>query len=304
VRPERAYSPAARASQAPDPSRVLVIGCGALARELVAVIDQAGLTNVDLTCLPATLHNRPGGIPAAVRAKIRAARPLYDNIFIAYADCGTGGMLDKVLADEGVQRLQGAHCYEFFSGSGAFAEMMEEEPGTFFLTDFLARNFDRLVVVGLGLGRHPDLLPVYFGNYRRVVYLAQTDDPALVTAARRAARRLGLKFELRRTGYGDLATSVVRAAANALVRDASNALPFGGQGPESATALRDAQTGGRGALGRANALHPAQQSGHRRSGRRRCLHPMQPEAGVLRGKQFSNAKGRSGDASVTTGTVT
>jgi hypothetical protein len=215
VRPERAYSPAARASAAPDPSRVLVIGCGALARELVAVIDQAGLANVDLTCLPATLHNRPGGIPEAVRAKIRAARPRYEHIFIAYADCGTGGMLDRVLADEGVERLPGAHCYEFYSGPDAFAAMMDEEPGTFFLTDFLARNFERLVVVGLGLDRHPELLPVYFGGYRRVVYLAQTDDPALVTAARRAARRLGLAFEMRTTGYGDLATSVAAAARGA-----------------------------------------------------------------------------------------
>jgi len=212
VRPERAYSPAARASAAPDPSRVLVIGCGALARELVAVIDQAGLANADLTCLPATLHNRPGGIPAAVRAKIRAARPRYERIFIAYADCGTGGVLDSVLADEGVERLPGAHCYEFYSGSVAFAGMMDEEPGTFFLTDFLARNFDRLVIVGLGLDRHPELLSTYFGNYRRLVYLAQTDDPGLVRAARRAARRLGLAFELRTTGYGYLATSLIGAS--------------------------------------------------------------------------------------------
>ena len=212
MRAERAFSPAARASDAPDPSRVLIIGCGALARELVAVIDQAGLTNVDLTCLPATLHNRPGGIPAAVRARIRAARPRYDKIFIAYADCGTGGLLDVALADEGVERLPGAHCYEFFSGAGDFAAMTDDDPATFFLTDFLARNFDRLVIAGLGLDRHPELLPTYFGNYHRVVYLAQTDDAALVAAARRAARRLGLAFEMRRTGYGDLATSVVEAA--------------------------------------------------------------------------------------------
>jgi len=221
VRPERAYAPAARASQAPDPSRVLLIGCGALARELVAVIDQAGLTNVDLTCLPATLHNRPGGIPAAVRAKIRAARPRYQQIFIAYADCGTGGLLDHVLADEGVERLPGAHCYEFFSGARDFAAMTDDDPATFFLTDFLARNFDRLVIVGLGLDRHPELLPTYFGNYHRLVYLAQTDDPALVSAARRAARRLGLAFELRRTGYGDLATSVARAARGATATTAA-----------------------------------------------------------------------------------
>lgn len=214
MRPERAYSPAARADDAPDPSRVLVIGCGALARELVAVIDQAGLDNVDLTCLPATLHNRPGGIPALVREKIRAARPHYDNIFIAYADCGTGGLLDAVLADESVERLPGAHCYEFYAGNAAFERLAEEELGTFFLTDFLARNFDRLVVKGLGLDRHPELQATYFGNYTRLVYLAQIDDPALVSAGRRAARRLGLAFELRTTGYGDLATSI-RSAAGA-----------------------------------------------------------------------------------------
>jgi hypothetical protein len=215
VRPERTLSPAARATDAPDPSRVLVIGCGALARELVAVIDQAGLENVDLTCLPATLHNRPGGIPAAVRARIRAARPRYDRIFIAYADCGTGGLLDSMLADERVERLPGAHCYEFYAGAAAFAAMTDEEPGTFYLTDFLARNFDRLVIVGLGLDRHPELLPTYFGNYRRLIYLAQTDDAALHASAKRAARRLGLAFEVRRTGYGELGTTVRRVAASA-----------------------------------------------------------------------------------------
>jgi len=223
VRPERAYSPAARGSEAPEPDRVLVIGCGALARELVAVIDQAGLDNVDLTCLPATLHNRPGGIPALVREKIHEARPRYQQIFIAYADCGTGGLLDSMLADEGVERLPGAHCYEFYAGAAAFAAITDEELGTFFLTDFLARNFDRLVIKGLGLDRHPELLGTYFGNYTRLVYLAQTDDPSLVTAARRAARRLGLAFEHRRTGYGDLATSIQAAAAGAATHPAAGA---------------------------------------------------------------------------------
>ena len=215
MRPERAYSPAARASGAPDPSRVLVIGCGALATELVAVIDQAGLSNVDLTCLPATLHNRPGGIPALVREKIRQARPRYERIFIAYADCGTGGLLDAVLADEDVERLPGAHCYEFYATAPAFAAMADEELGTFYLTDFLARNFDRLVITGLGIDRHPELLTTYFGNYTRLVYLAQTDDPTLVATARRAARRLGLTFEVRSTGYGELATSLKAAAGAA-----------------------------------------------------------------------------------------
>ena len=195
-----------------DAPRVLIVGCGALARELVDLT--RGLPNVDITCLPATLHNRPGGIPKAVRDRIRRRRAGYDRVFVAYADCGTGGLLDVALADEpGVERLPGAHCYEFYAGRPDFARLIADEPATFFLTDFLARNFDRLVIEGLGLDRHPELLATYFGNYERLVYLAQTDDPALVTAARRGARRLGLRFELRRTGYGELATSIAAATS-------------------------------------------------------------------------------------------
>jgi hypothetical protein len=218
-------------------------------------MDQAGLSNVDLTCLPATLHNRPGGIPAAVRAKIRAARPRYERIFIAYADCGTGGMLDVMLAEEGVERLPGAHCYEFYAGSAVFAAMSAEEPGTFYLTDFLARNFDRLVIAGLGLDRHPELLPTYFGNYRRLIYLAQTDDLTLVQAARRAARRLGLAFEMHRTGYGDLATTLIGTAGlavpgatgsdpDALAPDANNVAHRPGLAPNSVDSFHRRQRRG------------------------------------------------------------
>ena len=188
-----------------------MVGCGALANELVALTRD--LPNVDITCLPATLHNRPGGIPAAVRERIRRRRGGYDRVFIAYADCGTGGLLDPVIAEEGVERLAGAHCYEFYATSPEFAKIVEDEPATFFLTDFLARNFDRLIVKGLGLDRHPELRDQYFGNYRRLVYLAQTDDPALDAVARRAARRLGLRYERRRTGYGQLATTIAAVAA-------------------------------------------------------------------------------------------
>jgi hypothetical protein len=164
---------------------------------------------LDLTCLPATLHNRPERIPGAVRARIRRARAAgREQLFVAYADCGTGGLLDRVLDEEGVARLEGAHCYEVYAGRAAFEALAEEEPGTFYLTDFLARNFDRLVIRGLGLDRHPELLPLYFGNYTRVLYLAQTDDPALTAAARRGARRLGLRFERRFTGYGELAPAL------------------------------------------------------------------------------------------------
>ena len=182
---------------------------------MVAIVRQAALTNVTITCLPATLHNRPGGIPDAVRRKIRAGRLTHDRIFVAYADCGTGGLLDRVLEEEGVERLAGAHCYEIYAGRGAFDALMDEELGTFFLTDFLARNADRLIIRGLGLDRHPELLSAYFGNYRRLVYLAQSDDPALVASARRTAKRLGLAFELRPTGFGELAPALIAAAGMA-----------------------------------------------------------------------------------------
>jgi hypothetical protein len=214
-RQEPNRSPSARnidgIDAAPANGRALVIGCGALARELLEVA--ARIPGLEIACLPPDLHNRPGGIPAAVRRRIGEARRAgFERIFIAYADCGTGGLLDSMLVEEGVERLPGAHCYEFYAGAAAFAAITDEELGTFFLTDFLASNFDRLVITGLGLDRHPELLPVYFGNYTRLVYLAQTDDPALVAAARRGARRLGLRFEVRRSGFGDLATAVMAAA--------------------------------------------------------------------------------------------
>jgi hypothetical protein len=206
-------------------TRTLVIACGALAPELVALTRRPGLNHVDLACLPPDLHDRPERIPGAVRRRIHEARATHGRIFVAYADCGTGGLLDAVLHEEGVERLPGAHCYQVFAGQAAFDRLMADEPATFFLTDFLARHFDRLVVRGLGLDRHPELLPVYFGAYRRVVYLAQTDDPELLVAARAAAARLGLAFELRKTGYGDLATAIEALAAVADVSALRAALP-------------------------------------------------------------------------------
>jgi len=193
--------------------RPLVIGCGALARELVELTRRAGLPQMDLTCLPASLHNRPEQIPGAVAARIRRARQDgYDRIFVAYADCGTGGLLDRMLATEpdaeGVARLEGAHCYEVYAGRAAFATLHDDEPGTFYLTDYLVRNFERLVVRGLGLDRHPELRPIYFGNYHRLVYLAQADDLELTAAAEAAADRLGLAFEQRLVGLGELAPAV------------------------------------------------------------------------------------------------
>jgi len=190
------------------PAPVLVIACGALAHEIVALRDANGWTHLDVQCLPADLHNAPSRIPAAVRDKIRANRDRYASIFVAYGDCGTGGALDAMLAQEQVERIPGAHCYEFLAGGPAFAALADDEPGTFYVTDFLLRHFDRLVIRGLGLDRHPELAAQYFGNYRRVVYLAQSPSPERVVAARAAANRLGLAFEYRCTGYGDLERSL------------------------------------------------------------------------------------------------
>ncbi len=186
--------------------RILVIACGALAREIVAIRDQNHLDYIDLTCLPAQLHNTPDKIPGAVRDAILQHRDTYSEILIGYGDCGTGGLLDKVLEETGTKRIAGAHCYAFFSGIDAFDQMEDDQLGTFYLTDFLARHFRTMVVEPLGLDWHPDLRDMYFAHYTRVVYLAQTDDEALVEAAGRAADRLGLPLEVRRTGFGLLKT--------------------------------------------------------------------------------------------------
>jgi hypothetical protein len=186
------------------PPRTLLIACGALAREVLALLRLNGWSHMQLACLPAHLHNRPERIPEAVRKKIRAAQGRYDRILVLYGDCGTGGALDQVLADEGVERIPGPHCYAFYSGIDAFLAQAEAEPACFYLTDYLARHFERLIIQGLGLDRHPDLLPLYFGNYEKLVYLAQVPDPQLEQQAEAAALRLGLTYEHRPTGYGDL----------------------------------------------------------------------------------------------------
>lgn len=188
----------------PKCSAVLIIACGALAREIVALVRANRWQHMTVQCLPAEWHNTPDKIPDGVRDKIRAARGRFARIFVAYADCGTGGQLDQVLKEEGVERIPGAHCYEFFAGAKTFAELADAEPGTFYLTDFLAQHFDRLIYRGLGLDRHPQLMPEYFGNYRKLVYLAQIEEPRLVAKAREAAKYLGLEFEYRFSGYGDL----------------------------------------------------------------------------------------------------
>lgn len=185
-------------------STVLVIACGALAREVQAVLAANRLDHVTLTCLPAILHNRPEKIPEAVRAAIRASRGRYSRIAVAYADCGTGGMLERVCEEEGATMIAGPHCYAFYSGTEKFLSDGDADMQSFFLTDFLARQFEAFVIEPLGLDRHPELRDEYFGNYRRLVYLAQTQDPELEARARAAAERLGLAYEKRMTGLGDL----------------------------------------------------------------------------------------------------
>ena len=183
---------------------ILVIACGALAREIAALRRMNHWTALDVRCLPAELHNRPERIAPAVRDEIRAQRGRYRTIFVAYGECGTAGQLDAVLAEEGVERIPGAHCYQFLAGAQVFEELCEAEPGTFYLTDFLLRHFDRLVIRGLGLDRHPELTQEYFRHSRKLVYLAQTRVPSAVERAKQIAERMGFAFEHRFTGYGQL----------------------------------------------------------------------------------------------------
>jgi len=190
----------------------LFIACGALAKELVALKRATGWAGLTITCLPAHWHNTPEKITPGVLRKIRAARAAYDRIYVIYGDCGTGGALDRALADLGVERIPGPHCYQFLMGSADFAALAEDEPGCFFLTDYLVRHFDRLIVKGLGLDRYPQLLPDYFGNYTKVVHLAQLADSSLKGRAAKAAARLGLAFEYRMVGYGELGDFVAAAA--------------------------------------------------------------------------------------------
>jgi hypothetical protein len=198
---------------APAGPRVLVLACGAIAREVLAVIELNGWEHVELRCLPAQLHSTPQRIAPAVDRKLAELAGRYERVFVADADCGTAGDLDRVLERHGVERLPGAHCYGFLAGNETWAALHDADPATFYLTDFLARHFEALVVRGLGLDRHPELLPQLFGNYRRLLYLAQTDDAELLARARAAAARLGLAFERRRTGYGELLPSLQRFVA-------------------------------------------------------------------------------------------
>ena len=196
----------------PGPIPTLLIACGALAREVVDLIRVNGWTHMSVTCLPAIWHNTPDKIPEGVRAKIHAARDQYERILVLYGDCGSGGLLDQVLEEEGVERIDGPHCYQFYMGTEAFTRFSEDDPTCFYLTDYLVRHFDRLIIEGMGIDRFPELRDMYFGNYTRLVYLAQIDDPELDAQAAAAADKIGLAYERRFTGYGEL-ESFMRAAS-------------------------------------------------------------------------------------------
>ncbi|RUV48035.1 DUF1638 domain-containing protein, partial [Mesorhizobium sp. M5C.F.Ca.IN.020.29.1.1] len=196
--------------------RLLVIACGMIAREVLAVKEQLGLDHLDLTCLPAEFHFYPDRIaPAMDKAIEKAKADGYSNIFVGYADCGTGGLLDRVCEKHGVERMAGPHCFAFYQGMESYAKVADDDMMSFYMTDFLCRQFDAFFMKPLGLDRHPELIKDYFGNYEKLVYIAQTDDPELDKVAEKAARMLGLAYERRSTGYGDLTTELASAAAQA-----------------------------------------------------------------------------------------
>ncbi|WP_050522268.1 DUF1638 domain-containing protein [Pseudorhodobacter wandonensis] len=188
--------------------RILLIACGALAHEILALKAMNNWDHLDLQCLPANLHLWPDRIPAAVEKSVTEHRSNYADIFVVYADCGTGGLLFDMCKKLGVEMVSGPHCYSFFEGNEAFASKADQEFTAFYLTDFLVRQFDAFVWKPMGLDRHPELRDMYFGNYTKLVYQAQTNDPALDAKAEACAARLGLAYERRYTGYGDLAPAL------------------------------------------------------------------------------------------------
>ncbi len=194
------------------PDKVLVIACGALVREITELKERYGWDHLQLKCIDAKLHMRPALIPARLRTMIRKYKNDFDEIFVAYADCGTTGGIDKVIEKEGIKRLPGAHCYQFFAGTERFAALSDAEPGTFYLTDFLAQHFDQFVTKPLKFEQHPELRDAYFGNYRKLVYLSQKSDTGLVAAAQRAAEKLELEFEHIQVGYGELESGLRNVA--------------------------------------------------------------------------------------------
>jgi hypothetical protein len=197
---------------APDQQvgRILILACGALAREILALVAANGWDHMDLTCLPANYHLYPEKIVGAVETLVLEKQAQYSRIFVAYADCGTGGLLQAKCRELGVEMIAGPHCYSFYEGNDAFAQKADEEVSAFYLTDFLVKQFDAFVWKPMGLDRHPELRDMYFGNYTKLIYQAQTNNPELDAKAQESAQKLGLPLERRFTGYGDLQKTLAR----------------------------------------------------------------------------------------------
>lgn len=209
-----AANPAGTINGAP---RVLILACGALAREIRDISRLHQLDNVTLDCLPASLHNRPRNIPEAVRKRLARCEGKYERILLGYADCGTAGELSDLCREyrangTAIEMMPGAHCYQFFAGNRRFDSMHDNDPTAFYLTDYLVKHFERIIMGGLGIEAHPELRDMYFGNYTKLIYLVQTNDPVLDEKARAAANRLGLSFERLSTGYGELETEILDLA--------------------------------------------------------------------------------------------
>ena len=198
----------AKSNESCQPEPILIIACGALAHDIIQLQKLNNWNHLHLKCLDAELHNMPQLIVGKLRTAIRRHKPQYENIFVAYADCGTGGQIDRLLEEEGIERLPGAHCYSFFAGEDRFQKIAEQELGTFYLTDFLVKHFDRIMIKGLKLDLHPELRDQFFANYTRLVYLSQEVDMDLLDKAKRAAAILGLSFEHQPCGYGDLQAGI------------------------------------------------------------------------------------------------
>lgn len=194
--------------------KIKVIACGAIAREIVDICEQRGLDHVDLTCLPAIWHIRPEKIAPGLREKIAEARAEgFERIYIGYAECGTQGEVDKICEAEGIARLPGPHCYAFYTGVDKFMATSENDITSFYLTDLIARQFEAFIIEPMKLDKHPELIAMMFGNYEKLVYLAQTEDTDLQKKAEWAAEFLGLQYEYRFTGYGDLEPELTKANA-------------------------------------------------------------------------------------------
>ena len=190
---------------------ILIIGCGAIAHEINEIIKLNDWNNVRLKCLNADLHNTPKKLPKKIKEIIDSSLQEYSKIFLAYADCGTGGLIDSMLKDYDIERLEGAHCYEFYAGSKLFKDLSNREIGTFYLTDFLVKNFDRLIIDGLGLSKHPSLKDEYFKNYKKIVYLAQKHNEDLELKAKDCADYLNLEFSIHYTGLDNFENQLNKA---------------------------------------------------------------------------------------------